>query len=224
MFQKKSSVKAAWGSLKAGFRAVAGFSFVLNLLMLAAPLYMLQVYDRVLTSQNVNTLIALTLLLGGVFIVTGALDLMRMRILNRLGARFELSVGEPLLKSAMQRQVQGQAGANNNSVADISGFRDFISGSALVAFFDAPWIPIYLGVLYILHPLLGALGLAGAIVLTVLALINNARSAGSMQEAYAAAMAWLSGCTRVVQNDHSAGRKFPPRGPAFAVSAAAYFA
>jgi len=57
---------------------------------------------------------------------------MRMRILNRLGARFELSVGEPLLKSAMQRQVQGQAGANNNSVADISGFRDFISGSALV--------------------------------------------------------------------------------------------
>jgi len=113
---------------------------------------------------------------------------MRMRILNRLGARFELSVGEPLLKSAMQRQVQGQAGANNNSVADISGFRDFISGSALVAFFDAPWIPIYLGVLYILHPLLGALGLAGAIVLTVLALINNARSAGSMQEAYAARM------------------------------------
>ena len=186
MFQKKSSVKAAWTSLKGGFRAVAGFSFVLNLLMLAGPLYMLQVYDRVLTSQNVNTLIALSLLLGGVFIVTGALDLVRMRILNRLGARFELTVGEPLLKSAMQRRVQGQAGTNSNTVADVSGFRDFVSGSALVAFFDAPWIPIYLGVLYILHPLLGALGLAGAIVLTVLALFNNARSAGVMQDAFTA--------------------------------------
>ena len=181
--QKKSNVKTAWASMRGGFVAIAFFSLILNLLMLAGPLYMLQVYDRVLTSQNMDTLIALSLLLVGVFIVTGFLDLMRMRILNRLGARFELKVGGPILRSAIRRRLQGKPSSGDNPAADITGLRDFISGSALVAFFDAPWIPIYLGVLYMLHPYLGALGLAGAVVLTILALINNARSADVMQDA-----------------------------------------
>ncbi len=183
MFQKKSPVKAAWASLKPGFAAIAFFSLILNVLMLAGPLYMLQVYDRVLTSQNMDTLIALSLLLVGVFAVTGMLDLMRNRILGRLGARFEMRVGEPILKSAMARRQQGRATAGQSPSADVIGLRDFIAGPTLTAFFDAPWIPLYLGVLYILHPLLGALGLAGALILTILALINNARSSDVMSEA-----------------------------------------
>ncbi len=183
MFQKKSSVKTAWASLRGGFSAIGFFSLVLNLLMLAGPLYMLQVYDRVLTSQNMDTLIALTLLLGGVFIVTGLLDLMRVRILNRLGARFELKVGAPLLQASIRRRIQGKSTAADNPAADITGLRDFISGPTLIAFFDAPWIPIYLAVLYMLHPYLGALGLAGALTLTILALINNSRAAGVMRDA-----------------------------------------
>ena len=182
MFQKKSKVKSAWGKLRAGIFAVGFFSMNLNLLMLAGPLYTLQVYDRVLTSQNMDTLIALSILLGGVFIVTGMLDLIRMRILSRLGARFQLEIGAPVLQSAIQRRVQGKAG-NDNPAADITGLRDFISGSTLIAFFDAPWIPLYLGVLYVLHPYLGALGLAGALFLTIMALINNGRSADVMQNA-----------------------------------------
>lgn len=182
MFQKKSTVKSAWASLRGGFAAVAIFSMVLNLLMLAGPLYMLQVYDRVLTSQNIDTLIALSILLGGVFVVTGLLDLIRMRILSRLAARFELKIGAPILQSAIRRRVQGKA-TGDNSAADVAGLRDFIAGPTLTAFFDAPWIPLYLGVLYILHPYLGALGLAGAVFLTLMALINNARSADVMQEA-----------------------------------------
>ncbi|WP_193222060.1 type I secretion system permease/ATPase [Amylibacter sp. SFDW26] len=183
MLHRPSPVKLAWGTLRKGFGAVAFFSLFLNLLMLAGPLYMLQVYDRVLTSQNIDTLIAFTLLLGGVFVVTGLLDLMRTRILNRLGAKFEISVGEPILRSAMRRNVQGKSTAGENPVDDINGFRDFVSGSALIAFFDAPWIPVYLFVLYALHPYLGFLGLAGAIFLTILALINNARSHNLMQQA-----------------------------------------
>ncbi|EEE36980.1 alkaline protease (AprA) secretion protein aprD [Rhodobacteraceae bacterium KLH11] len=183
MFQKKSSVKTAWSSLRGGFFAIGFFSLILNLLMLAGPLYMLQVYDRVLTSQNMDTLIALTLLLGGVFVVTGLLDLVRVRILNRLGARFELKIGAPLLKASIRRRLQGKSAAGDNPAADITGLRDFISGSTLIAFFDAPWIPIYLAVLYMLHPYLGALGLAGALTLTILALINNSRAAGVMQDA-----------------------------------------
>ncbi|WP_170376843.1 type I secretion system permease/ATPase [Ruegeria atlantica] len=183
MFQNSNPVKTAWGSLRKGFVAVAIFSLFLNLLMLAGPLYMLQVYDRVLTSQNIDTLIALSVLLAGVFIVIACLDLMRMRILGRLAARFELSVGAPVLSAAMRRRVQGEAEAGENLVEDVNGFREFISGTTLTAFFDAPWIPIYLMVLYVLHPFLGLLGLAGALTLTFMALINNARSRGPMQQA-----------------------------------------
>ena len=182
MFQKKSPVSSAWRALRPGFTAIGFFSLILNVLMLAGPLYMLQVYDRVLTSQNMDTLFALSILLGGVFVVTGLLDLIRMRILNRLGARFELTIGAPILQASIRRRVQGTSCAENPA-ADVSGLRDFISGPTLIAFFDAPWIPLYLGVLYVLHPYLGALGLAGALLLTLMALINNARSADVMQNA-----------------------------------------
>ncbi|WP_171176897.1 type I secretion system permease/ATPase [Ruegeria sp. HKCCA4633] len=183
MLQKTNPVKAAWGSLRKGFVAVAFFSLFLNLLMLAGPIYMLQVYDRVLTSQNADTLIALSLLLAGVFAVIACLDLIRMRILGRLAARFEMNVGAPVLGAAMKRRVQGEAAAGDNLVEDVNGFREFISGTSLTAFFDAPWIPIYLLVLYVLHPLLGLLGLAGALTLTAMALINNARAHQPMQQA-----------------------------------------
>lgn len=183
MSQKTNPVKTAWGSLRKGFVAVAFFSFFLNLLMLAGPLYMLQVYDRVLTSQNVDTLIALTALLAGVFVVIACLDLTRMRILGRLAARFELSVGAPVLGAAMRRRVQGESEAGENLVEDVNGFREFISGTTLTAFFDAPWIPLYLLVLYALHPYLGLLGLAGAVTLTIMALINNSRAREPMQSA-----------------------------------------
>ncbi len=183
MFQNTNPVKSAWGSLRKGFVAVAVFSLFLNFLMLAGPLYMLQVYDRVLTSQNADTLIALSLLLAGVFVVIACLDLMRMRILGRLAARFELSVGAPVLGAAMQRRVQGESEAGENLVEDVNGFREFISGTTLTAFFDAPWIPIYLLVLYVLHPFLGLLGLIGALTLTTMALINNARAREPMRQA-----------------------------------------
>ncbi|WP_170785578.1 type I secretion system permease/ATPase [Ruegeria lacuscaerulensis] len=183
MFKQANPVKTAWGSLRKGFVAVAFFSLFLNLLMLAGPLYMLQVYDRVLTSQNVDTLIALSVLLVGVFIVIACLDLMRMRILGRLAARFELSVGAPVLSAAMRRRVQGESDAGEHLVEDVNGFREFISGTTLIAFFDAPWIPIYLMVLYVLHPLLGLLGLVGALTLTIMALINNSRARGPMEQA-----------------------------------------
>ncbi|NVO56283.1 type I secretion system permease/ATPase [Rhodobacteraceae bacterium B1Z28] len=183
MLQKSNPVQTAWASLRKGFVAVAFFSLFLNLLMLAGPLYMLQVYDRVLTSQNVETLIALSILLAGVFLVIACLDLMRMRILGRLAARFEMAVGGPVLGAAMRRRVQGNSEAGENLVEDVNGFREFISGTTLTAFFDAPWIPIYLMVLYVLHPLLGLLGLFGAITLTIMALINNARARAPMQQA-----------------------------------------
>ncbi|MEM7668395.1 MAG: ABC transporter transmembrane domain-containing protein, partial [Pseudomonadota bacterium] len=179
-------VAKAWSALRGGFVAIALFSLALNLMMLAGPLYMLQVYDRVLTSQSMETLTALSLILAAVFVVTGCLDLIRMRILGRLAARFERDVGVPVLEAAMRRKVHGTAPAGEEPIDDVNGYRDFISGTALIAYFDAPWIPLYLIVLYALHPLLGLLGLTGAVTLVILALINNSRSHRPMQEAFEA--------------------------------------
>ena len=181
MVDNQNPISTAMKALKSGFVAIASFSLVLNLLMLTGPLYMLQVYDRVLTSQNEDTLIALSLLLAGAFLVIGLLEFIRSRILSRLGTKFELDVGIPVLTSAMRRKVEGRAKTGDNVVADVNAFRDFLSGSGLIPFFDMPWVPIYLGVLFILHPYLGLLGVFGAVVLIVLAMINSSASNEPMQ-------------------------------------------
>ena len=180
--KKINPVAKARSSMRRGFFAIAIFSLALNLLMLAGPLYMLQVYDRVLTSQSMETLIALSIILGGIFIVSGMLDFIRVRILNRLGSRFEVLAAEPILLSAMQQRISGQAKTGENLMADINAFRDFISGNTLLAFFDTPWVPIYLAILFVLHPYLGLLGVAGAIVLIIIALVNSSMSRQPMQE------------------------------------------
>lgn len=182
MSSQPTAVSQAFRSLKGGFAAIALFSLAINLMMLAGPLYMMQVYDRVLTSNSMETLIALSLLLAGIFIVSGLLDFVRMRILNRLGARFEERAGGAIFEAVMRRKVHGTAEAGDMVTNDLNAFRDFVSGSTLIAFFDAPWVPIYLAVLFMLHPLLGLLGLAGAFILFVLAMFNDGMSRRPMQQ------------------------------------------
>ena len=181
--KKTNPVAEAKKSMRSGFVAIAIFSLALNLLMLAGPLYMLQVYDRVLTSQSMETLIALSIILAGVFIVSGMLDFIRVRILNRLGSRFETLSAEPILFAAIQQRISGKARSGENLMADVNAFREFISGNTLLAFFDTPWVPIYLAILFMLHPYLGLLGLSGAIVLIVIALVNSSMSRTPMREA-----------------------------------------
>lgn len=181
MSSQPTAISQAFRSLKGGFAAIALFSLAINLMMLAGPLYMMQVYDRVLTSKSMETLIALSLLLAGIFAVSGFLDFIRMRILNRLGARFEERAGGAVFEAVMRRKVHGTAESGDNVTNDLNAFRDFVSGSTLIAFFDAPWVPIYIAVLFMLHPLLGLLGLTGAFILFVLALFNDGMSRRPMQ-------------------------------------------
>ena len=180
--KKINPVASARKSMRSGFVAIAIFSLALNLLMLAGPLYMLQVYDRVLTSQSMETLIALSIILAGVFIVSGMLDFIRVRILNRLGNKFETLAAEPILFAAIQQRISGKAKSGENLMADVNAFREFISGNTLLAFFDTPWVPIYLAILFVLHPYLGLLGLAGAFVLIIIALVNSSMSRLPMRE------------------------------------------
>ena len=152
---------------------VAFFSLFINLLMLAGPLYMLQVYDRVLPSSSLETLAALSVLLLGLFVASGCLEFARTRILSRVGTRLEALIAPHTFDAAVRRRLAQSSEDGDESLVDTATIRDFMSGNGPPAFFDLPWAPIYLVVLAMLHPALGLLGLGGTVFVVILAWCNN---------------------------------------------------
>ncbi|MCG8544082.1 MAG: type I secretion system permease/ATPase [Alphaproteobacteria bacterium] len=151
----------------------AFFSFFINLLMLSVPLYMLLVYDRVLTSGNYSTLFALTVLAGIMLVIMGALEFLRSRILVRVGGRIDSLLNRRIFDSFMRRPLLTGSDSGDRPLQDLTSFRDFLSGQGPLALFDAPWTPIYLAVLYLFHPWLGHVAAAGALILFTIALLNE---------------------------------------------------
>ena len=148
-------------------KIVLFFSFLINSLMLTVPLYMLQVYDRVLTSRSEMTLLYLTLLALAALATLATLDLIRSRLLVRVGGNLDQRLGGRIFGRAMKRGLGAQP------LRDLQQVRAFLSSPTLVAFLDAPWVPLYLLTVYILHPWLGHVGLVGSLMLVTLALINQ---------------------------------------------------
>lgn len=164
--------------------AVALFSAIINILALTGSLYMLQVYDRVLPSGSVPTLIMLTILMVGLFASYGLLDWVRQRILVRVGNRFDASVHDEVFRA--QLAIPLRAGPDGNRiqpVSDLDTIRTFISGSGLTAFFDVPWLPFYMVIVYWLHPWLGILATVGAIVTVVFTLVAESLTRAPQRKA-----------------------------------------
>ncbi|WP_256461713.1 type I secretion system permease/ATPase [Acuticoccus sp. I52.16.1] len=156
------------------FITVAAFSCVVNLLMLTGPLFMLQIYDRVLTSRSVPTLIALTGLVVFLYCFMGIIDLVRYRILTRVGHRFDDAVGRSAFLSQVSAPVKsGPLAAKSEPVRDVDQLRQFFSSPGVTALFDMPWMPIYIAIVFAIHPLLGMLALLGAFVLFAIALVTD---------------------------------------------------
>lgn len=154
------------------FIAVAGISFFVNLLMLTGPLYMLQIYDRVLSSRSKETLAVITLLTLGLFAAMALLEFCRGGLLARAGELFE----NRLKDATFDRSFEGaQAGlpSVNRPLRDLRQVRQFMGGPALAAVFDAPWTPFFLALIFLMHPLLGTVALSGLLILVVLAIINQ---------------------------------------------------
>ena len=149
------------------------FSLFINLLMLAPAIYMLQVYDRVLNSRSESTLLLLTLLLVMFFLVMGGLELVRSRILVRVGARLDVLLNERLFNAVFDRTLRGQGSASAQPLHDLGNLRQFLTGNGLFAFFDAPWVPVYIAVLFVMHPWFGWLTVGGAVILTILAVAQE---------------------------------------------------
>lgn len=149
------------------------FSAFCNLLMLLPTIYMLQVYDRVLSSSSVSTLVALTLLVVVLLAVMGLLDITRSWLLVRVSTRLEMSLNERLFNAMFDAGLRGGPGLGVQPLADLTNLRQFLTGHGLFAFFDTPWVPIYLAVLFLLHPVLGWVGVAGLVVIASLAWANE---------------------------------------------------
>lgn len=155
------------------FVGAAVVSFFVNMLMLTGPLFMLQVYDRVLTSKSVPTLTALFGLVMGLFAFMGILDLIRSRLLVRIGLRFDRMLAKQAFAHATQSAGRQDSDHRNQLYKDVQHVRQFLSGAGTIAIFDMPWAPIYLIVIAMFHWALGGVALVGATLLIVLSLINE---------------------------------------------------
>jgi ABC-type protease/lipase transport system fused ATPase/permease subunit len=160
----------------------AAFSLVLNVLALTIPLYMMQVYDRVLGSRSTDTLFFLTLIAIVALLAFAALDWVRARMLVRIGNWFDRTLSPEAVARALEAQLQGYA-YRSEALQDIGQIRGFLSGPTLLCFFDAPWTPIYLLVIFLLHPALGAVALVGTLVLLGLAVVNEITTRERLEKA-----------------------------------------
>ena len=157
---------------RSAFALCAVFSLIINLLMLASPLYMLQVYDRVLTTGRAETLVMLTLMATVALVVMCALDALRSAIMVRVGCWLNERLGPAYLACAVRGRLRGEAGGAE-SLRDIAQVQSFIATQGLNAFFDAPWVPVFVSLIWILHPLLGLVAVSGAVVLFALSIANE---------------------------------------------------
>ncbi|MEM7776288.1 MAG: type I secretion system permease/ATPase [Pseudomonadota bacterium] len=154
---------------------VALFSCVINLLMLAGPLFMLQVYDRVMTSGSLPTLIALLALTLSLYVIIGLLEMIRARVVVRMGLEFDQRVADRIFRAAMRRSAVGRA-TSVPALRELDSVRQFMSGPGPLSLLDAPWTPIYLCVVFALHWVLGVVATAGAVILIAFAWLSERAS------------------------------------------------
>lgn len=170
-------LKQAMTEARAILKRVGGFSLIINLLVLTSPLYMLQVYDRVLSARSEPTLLYLTLFAVACLAILGALELVRSRILVRMGSRFDALLSEKVFTIVLSEGRSGQ------SFRDLDALRTFLTGSGMLSLLDAPWTPIYVALVYLLHPLLGHVALFGVLILLALGLLNERLTSAPLAEA-----------------------------------------
>lgn len=167
--------------------SVALFSMAVNLLMLTGPIYMLQVYDRVLGSGSRETLVALTVLLVFLFLMMAVLDHVRGRVAARYGARLQDNLDGRVFRAALARA--GQAGQRQTGLQDLAAVQRLTGAPVFLALFDVPWTPLFLAAIFLFHPWLGWLAMLGAVVLVAVTLANRALGSAPMARALAASRA-----------------------------------
>lgn len=156
------------------FYAIGIFSGLINLLLLTPTFYMLQLYDRVVSSGSMSTLGMLTLIMLVLMGAMGSLEWVRSRIMVRLSVRLDQALAARVHDASFSQALRpGGSSVAAQSLSDMAGLRQFLTGNGLFAFFDAPWLPVYLAVMFALHPWFGWVGVASAIILLILMVANE---------------------------------------------------
>lgn len=164
--------------------SVAIFSGIINVLALSGSFYMLQVYDRVLPSQSIPTLIGLSILMIGLYAISGLLEYFRSRIMIRIGTRIDKVLSPKIFHAVQILPLRSRHGGDGMApLRDLDTIRSFMGGLGLPALFDLPWIPVYLFFVYLLHPSLAVIAVLGAVVLIILTFITEHRSNAPLKSA-----------------------------------------
>ncbi|MCK5831887.1 MAG: type I secretion system permease/ATPase [Methylococcales bacterium] len=186
---QKSDLQEALLVCKGAFYSAAGFSMIINFLMLAPVIYMLQLYDRVVPTSNESTLLMLTLIMVALFITSGILEWVRSQILVRVSTRLETLLNTRLFDIAYKQSLfSGGQRASSQPLDDLTALRQFMTGNGLFAFFDAPWMPFYVIVMFIFHPWYGWAAIFTSILLTIIAIINEKATKQTLTDANSLAM------------------------------------
>ena len=178
------TIPAALKSCRNVFLGLGLISGVINILMLTGSFFMLQVYDRVLPSQSVPTLVGLALLATTLYAFQGALEMIRSRVNVRIGAHLDQTLSSRVYDALVRLPLKTRGdGDGLQPLRDLDYVRGFLSGGGPAAFFDLPWLPIYLGICFLFHFWIGVTALAGSLVLVVLALLTEYRMRAPTKEA-----------------------------------------
>ena len=181
-FQRSELTQALW-TFRREFLVVGVFSMVANVLMLSPTLYMLQVYDRVMVSRSELTLLAMSLITLFLFCVMAFAEWMRSRVLVRSGVRLDAMLGTRVFNASFEANLAPSGVSPARAFGDLIQIRQFLTGNGILAFFDTPWTPVYMAVLFILHPMLGWLALFFAAVQGALAWFGHRSTVAPAEEA-----------------------------------------
>src|SRR5262245_56388596 len=168
----KSELRSALAACSGAFLGIGAFSGLINVLMLTGSLFMMEVYDRVLPSRSVPTLVALSVLAAMLFAFQGLLDITRGRLLVRIGNQLHARVGARAFDAVVRARTK-PGGDGQQPVRDLDTVRSFLSGPGPTALFDLPWIPLYLAICFAFHALIGVTAVCGAVVLVGLTLVTE---------------------------------------------------
>ena len=181
---EKSELKAALFACRGAFAGIGLLTVFINILVLTGSIFMLEVYDRVLPSRSVPTLVGLAILTGALLSIQGILDLIRSRILVRIGASLDASLGRRVYTSLVRLPLRiANRGDGLQPLRDLDNVRSFLSGLGPTALFDLPWIPVYLGIIFAFHPRLGMVALCGALFLIVITFLTETLTRGPTRAA-----------------------------------------
>lgn len=210
-----TALNLALKQVRGGFLAAGTFSLFINLLMIVPAIYMLQVYDRAVGSRSTETLLMLTIILVILFITLALLEMVRSAILVRIGNKLDVNLGSKIFSSMFGLAIDRPGNPSAQPLNDLTTLRQYLTSNGIIAFFDAPWFPIYLLLLFAFHPFYGLFCLFAALVLTGLAIANHKLTAKRMAAANQAniqSTQYAASCLRNSEVVHAMGMENNLRG------------